>query len=275
MLFLEQWSLLVCDRECTILKPIAPSKDRFWADPFPVEYKGKNYIFIEQQIGSGNGTLGYIELYPDLTHSDFIPILEKHYHLSFPHIFPVEKNTETLWYMVPETHENRTIDLYRAESFPDKWVYEMTLMRDVEAADTILFYHNSLWWLFTSIGTETMPQNKILSLFYADSFPTDTWKAHPLNPVCSGLGNSRMAGALFGDRQNSRIYRPSQNCLKDYGKETNINEIIELSPASYRERLVKTIFPEHEFQAVCTHTINHSEKYMLRDIKTRRLRWFS
>jgi hypothetical protein len=85
--FLEQWSLLICGPDGAILRSIIPPKDRIWADPFPVEYGGKTYIFMEQQIGSGNGTLGYIELHADLSYSDFIPILEKPYHVSFPHIF--------------------------------------------------------------------------------------------------------------------------------------------------------------------------------------------
>jgi hypothetical protein len=54
-MFREQWSLLVCDFEGTILTHIVP----------PVEYNGKTYIFVERQIGSGNGTIGVIELFPD------------------------------------------------------------------------------------------------------------------------------------------------------------------------------------------------------------------
>jgi hypothetical protein len=272
--FSEQWSLLICNLNGEILRAIVPSKDRFWADPFPVEHDGKNYIFIEQQIGAGSGTLGYIELYPDLSHSGFIPILEKPYHLSFPFIFNIKKDNERIWYMIPETHENMTIDLYRAKAFPKKWVFEMTLMHDVKAVDSIVFYHNDYWWLFTSIGKGRDTPNKNLSLFYADVFPTDAWKPHPQNPLCSVLENSRMAGAVFLDKKSGVPCRPAQNCLRDYGQMTNINEITEVNPSSYKERLVKTILPEKNMHAVCTHTVNFSEHYMLRDIKTRTLRFF-
>ncbi|MDR2409864.1 MAG: hypothetical protein LBE13_17385, partial [Bacteroidales bacterium] len=67
--YIEQWSLLICGLDGQVLKSIAPPKGCQWADPFPIEHNDKIYIFIEQQIGHANGTLGFIELYPDLTHS--------------------------------------------------------------------------------------------------------------------------------------------------------------------------------------------------------------
>jgi hypothetical protein len=239
-----------------------------------VEHNGKTYIFVEQQIGSGNGTLGYIELFPNLTHSDFTPILEKEYHLSFPNIFRIKHDDKDIWYMIPETHENRTIDLYRAKDFPNQWVHETTLMRNVQAVDSVVLLYQEKWWLFTSIGTETIPINKNLSLFYSNTFPSANWISHPQNPIYDNLANSRMAGAVFFDKKSGCLNRPAQNCLKDYGQKTNINEVIELNPLSYKERLIKTINPERDFHVVCTHTINYSEKYMLRDIKTRRFRLY-
>jgi hypothetical protein len=270
--FREQWSLLVCDTKGAVITPIVPPKDRQWADPFPVEHEGRCYIFIEQQIGHNNGTLGFIELYPDLSYSAFIPILEKPYHLSFPNVFALERDGKKVWYMIPETHENRTVDLYRATAFPHKWEFDMTLMDNVEAVDTVVFQHDSVWWLFTSAGSKANPVNQNLSAFYSERFPSDSWTAHPQNPLCARLNNSRMAGAVVRDAQTGNLVRPAQNCLKDYGKETNLNEIIALSPLRYQERITKTISPEANLHAVCTHTINHSEHFIVRDIKTRRSR---
>jgi hypothetical protein len=272
--FLEQWSILICGLDELVLKLIWPPENHQWADPFPVEYNDKTYIFIEQQIGHENGTLGYIELYPDLTYSDFIPILEKNYHLSFPNVFCLEQNNQTTWYMIPETHENNTIDLYKAIDFPDKWVYEMTLIQDVKAVDSTVFFYNSKWWLLTSVENQSTPVNANLSLFYSDTFPSDSWTPHPQNPLHASLKNARMAGAVFFNKNNGRLTRPAQNCLKDYGKETNINEIDTLDINTYQEHIVKTIIPERHLNAVCTHTFNYSEHYLLRDIKTRRLRLF-
>ncbi|MDR0644669.1 MAG: hypothetical protein LBG05_07150 [Treponema sp.] len=271
--FREQWSLLLLaggkdgflkpsGKNGRILKEIIPPRDFQWADPFIVEWEGKTYIFVEQQYKHENGTLGFIELFTDLSHSAFVPILEKFYHLSFPNIFRYENE----WYMIPESHENRTIDLYKAKDFPATWEFETTLMRDIDAVDSIVFFHNTKWWIFTSVKRKSFNDN--LCLFYADAFPTDKWTPHLCNPVCADVTNSRMAGAIFCD-DSGKIYRAAQNCLKDYGKETNINEIIELTETSYKERIVKTIFPEKEMNVVCTHTLNFSENHVVRDVKTR------
>ncbi|MDL2228774.1 hypothetical protein LJC14_00825 [Treponema sp. OttesenSCG-928-L16] len=272
LFFREQWSLLICDLAGTILRHIVPPKGIIWADPFPVETDGKTYIFIEQQIGYSNGTLGYIELYPDLSCSDFITILEKPYHLSFPNVFCVEKHGRKLWYMIPESHENRTIDLYRADNFPDRWIHETTLMDDIEAVDSTIFFHDAKWWLFTSSSSEGLPLNRNLSVFFSNSLTADKWTAHPQNPVCRDAGNSRMAGALYYDEKADKLFRPAQSCIKEYGERVHINEILSLTEEEYVERMVRTVYPERSCRAVCTHTYNVSRNYLLRDIKTRRLK---
>ena len=270
----EQWSVLVCNPQGVILRHIVPPQKKYiWADPFPVEYNGRVYIFIEQQIGYDNGILGYIELYPDLTNSDFVPVLQKDYHLSYPNVFRMEQNGQEIWYMIPESNQNKTIDLYKAEGFPNEWKHEMTLMRDVEAVDSVIFFHGGKWWLFTSIKREGNSINADLSAFYADDFPSSAWKPHSRNPLCTDAGGSRMAGAVFFDEDSGLLKRPAQSCKKEYGEKTYINVITELTPSSYNETRVKTILPERNLHAVCTHTINFSQNYMLRDIKTRILRF--
>ena len=270
--FREQWSLLVCDLDGNVLMHILPPKDGIWADPFPIDYNNKTYIFAEEQIGHGNGTLGVIELTKDMCHSPFTHVLKKEYHLSFPNVFPLMDSDQTIWYMVPETHENNTIDLYRSSNFPYDWQLETTLMKNVDASDSIVYYQDPFWYLFTSIGTKEIPKNSNLSLFYSRTFPSTEWIPHPQNPICDDPANSRMAGALFIDRDSNMLCRPSQNCFGDYGKETNINKILELSPLKYSEELLYTIKPESSLKGVGTHTFNHSKYYILRDIKTKNFR---
>jgi hypothetical protein len=77
-----------------------------------------------------------------------------------------------------------------------------------------------------------------------------------------------MAGNIF--IKKNKLFRPAQNCKSDYGKEININEITELGPSAYKEQLSVTIKPDKKYNAVCTHTLNYSKNYLLRDIKTRK-----
>lgn len=282
LLFREQWSLLVSDHDGKLLKHIEPPSDRIWADPFPVEYEGRYLIFIEQQFAGQNGTLGYIELFEDYSLSEFRPILEKPYHLSWPNVF----NHRGTWYMIPETNEHGCIDLYRAADFPDKWEFDRTLLHTVHAVDTMLLEEGGMFWLFTSMAecsaaessaaehsaSQVAPgYNNSLSIFYADEFPAGEWKPHAANPVVIDASRSRMAGR-FQRTENGSLLRPAQNCRIEYGRSIRVNRIVELSKDAYREASDFEILPERHLHAACTHTLNLCGKYAIRDIKTRKFR---
>lgn len=277
LFFREQWSLLVCAPDGTILMHITPSSGRIWADPFPVEYEDRYLIFIEQQFAGQNGTLGYIELFEDLSVSEFKPILEKPYHLSWPNVF----NHDGVWYMIPETNEHGSVDLYRASCFPDTWEYDRTLLGNVHAVDTMLLEEGGKFWLFTSMTDDSKAKgsaapdapgyNNSLSIFYADEFPSGEWKPHAANPVMHDASRSRMAGR-FQRADDGSLLRPAQNCLIEYGRSVSVNKIVELSTEAYREASMYEILPENYLDAVCTHTVNRCGNYIIRDIKTRKLR---
>lgn len=61
-------------------------------------------------------------------------VLEEEFHLSFPYAFRVGDDI----FMIPETCANRDIRLYKSIDFLLKWKFERQLMRDVDAADTIV-----------------------------------------------------------------------------------------------------------------------------------------
>lgn len=277
LLFREQWSLLVSDHDGKLLKHIEPPSDRIWADPFPVEYEGRYLIFIEQQFAGQNGTLGYIELFEDLSVSEFRPILEKPYHLSWPNVF----NHDGVWYMIPETNEHGSVDLYRASEFPDKWEFDRTLLDNVHAVDTMLLEEVGKFWIFTSMAESSAAKgtvtpnapgyNNSLSIFYTDKFPTSDWKPHAGNPVVFDASRSRMAGR-FQRADDGSLLRPAQNCLIEYGRSVRVQRILELSNDVYREASVYAVLPEKYLDAVCTHTLNRCGKYVIRDIKTRKFR---
>lgn len=275
LLFFEQWSILVCDHDGKVLKHLLPPPARHWADPFPIEFEGHYYIFLEQQFKNKDGTLGFIELFEDLSYSEFKPILEKSHHLSFPYIFQAVAGEKIVWYMVPETHEHGSIDLYRASHFPEAWEFHSILIPNIEAVDTVIFPHAGKWWLFTSPKTPGKGLNEALCVFSSDDFPSAAWTPHPTNPVVSGLAGSRMAGRVIQDPASGLLLRPAQSCVKEYGERLFLKTISELSPGSYREETTRVVEPEKEFHAVCTHTWNLQGPYLLRDIKTRRFKLFA
>ena len=239
----------------------APS-DRFWADPFVISKDNRHYIFVEELLYKTNkGHIAVIELDNKGKVIDSKKILERPYHLSYPFLF----QHNGTYYMIPETGGNKTIELYRCKAFPYEWEFVMNLMEEIDTADATLFYHNNKWWLFCCIDKSGKNVGMLdeLHLFFADDLFTTNWQSHPNNPICTNTRTARPAGKIF--LQNSKIYRPSQNCSGIYGRGININEIIKLSETEYQEAVVKKIIPEDENDLIGTHTFNFSDKITLID----------
>ena len=182
----EQWLLLFKNENnpstsVNDFKIIKPPKDRFWADPILVQKAEKNYLFFEELPFSTNrGFLSVVEINENGFSGPVTPILEKSYHLSYPFIFELEDT----YYLIPESNENKNIQLYECTKFPNEWKHKMDLMTDTVAVDTTLFYHNQKWWMFTVISEcKGIGKNDELFLFYADSPLTQDWKSHPQNPI--------------------------------------------------------------------------------------------
>jgi len=265
----EQWILMVNSGQDPFdidkYAKLEPRKGWFWADPFLIREKGRNFVFFEEaSLKTGKGHISVIKLDEDGNHSPSEKVLEKDYHLSYPFTFRWQDE----WYMIPESAENRTVDLYRCESFPDKWVLERTLMDNVGAYDTTLFEHDSTWWLFAGIrGHDGASDWDELSLFYSDDPVQGVWTPHPMNPVVSDVRSARPGGRLF--RVGDRIIRPSQDSSYRYGYRLVFNEIIELSKTRYSERLYRFIEPGSRRSILGTHTFSRCNEISVIDAMKR------
>lgn len=235
------------------LKPIIPPHGAYWADPFVVHKDSKTFIFFEEFIHkTGLGRISYIEFQPDGSISKSQPILEKPYHLSYPFIF--EYGGE--YYMIPETAQQRAIDMYRCVRFPDQWVYHKTVMRNVRAVDATLIEHNGLWWMFVNIAGEGGSTWDELHLFYANDPLSDEWIPHPMNPVISDVRSARPAGHIYS--RDGKLIRPSQDSSLRYGYALNLNRITVLNTEEYEEELMERLEPPANGNILAVHTHNFS-----------------
>jgi hypothetical protein len=176
--------------------------------------------------------------------------------------------------MIPETGDNRTIELYECVDFPSKWLLKMNLMEGLHAVDTTLIRRDGKWWLFTNvIENEGASPDDELFLFYADTLETQQWKPHPLNPIISDVRKARPAGRIF--ERNGRLYRPSQDGSSIYGYGFNFNEIITLNEYDYQEREVAQIRPHWDKTIIATHTFAHTGQLTVIDACMRRHKFFS
>jgi hypothetical protein len=248
---------------------LTPPHDKFWADPFVVSHNDKFYIFVEElPFKTMKGHISVIELNSKGEMQYFKPILEMPYHLSYPFVFEFNDSI----YMVPETGNNNTIELYRCVNFPDEWEFIMNLMDNIKAKDTTLFYYKDKWWLFTSIHKSTIkPEYSELSLFYSDDLMSCNWNAHPCNPIVSDIRTARCAGKIFLSDEN--IFRPSQDGSGRYGRALNLNQITVLSETKYEEILVSKVEAfelDKTYKGV--HTFNFENNFSVMDAYTYRNR---
>ncbi|WP_062085996.1 glucosamine inositolphosphorylceramide transferase family protein [Caballeronia udeis] len=245
------------------------SADRFRADPFVWrDREGQYHLFFEELSYSENrGVISHVMI-DGATHrwtGELQVVLSRPYHLSYPFIFEYEGDM----YMIPETSENRTIEVYKACPFPDCWALHKTIMTDVIAADTTLYHDGKTWWMWTSLAREGEPNYDELSVYFAAS-PFGPWTSHPMNPVVSDCRCARMAGRPFIDKEK-KLIRPAQNCEKEYGASLLFCEVIKLTKTIYSERVVGTCTPPTGYQG--THTWNAMGDIAVMDLRRRVHRW--
>ena len=277
IIYLKQWILLFKISESNSMsktfyrfKKMVPPADRFWADPFVKEKDGKFYIFIEELMYDANkGHISVITMDEKGNVSEPVKVLEKSYHLSYP--FLIEDDGDL--YMIPETKQNKTIELYKCIQFPHKWEYERTLINNIEAVDTTVIVKSNKFWLFTNIAVNKGASNlEELYIFSADTLHSDKWISHAKNPVVSDVKKSRPAGGLFA--HNNNLYRPSQNNTVTYGYGMKINKVLILNEFDYVEEEVSSILPNWDTEIIATHTLNHDDKLTVIDGLLKRRRSF-
>lgn len=249
-------------------KKIIPPKDRIWADPFVIKKGNQYYIYIEELLFKENkGFISYIKIDEDGNYKKPEKIIEKDYHMSYP--FLIEDNG--VLYMIPETSQNKTIELYKCTEFPNKWEFVLNLMEDVEAVDTTLFYKNGKYWMFTNIReNEGIAFEDELFIFSSNKLLSNKWNLHPKSPVKSDVSQSRPAGKLFYDEDT--LLRPSQNCTKHYGYGLNISKVSKLTLEDYEEEKVKKYVPNWNKNIVSIHTFNTADNFVVVDAELRRIK---
>jgi hypothetical protein len=238
-------------------KKMLPPDDRIWADPFIVKHDNKYLIFLEEAIHNQNDNKAHIsvmEMDENGNYGEPVMIIRRPYHLSYPNVF----KHEGLYYMIPESMENKTIEVYKALNFPYEWEFHMNLMEGVRAVDTTILQKDGKYWMFANMRrVEGASESDELFVFSSEDLLTTNWLPHKKNPVISDVKSARPAGNFFV--QDNKLYRPSQDCSWRYGYATNINEVVKLDEEEYIERTVHTIKPGWQQSIVGTHTYNSCE----------------
>lgn len=267
----ERWILLWSDesREPASgkFRPLQPPAGRFWADPHVIEVDGTQHIFFEDASrDSWKGHIAHLSRAKDGTFSATTPVIERPYHLSYPFVFAWQGE----YFIIPESAENRTVELYRCKRFPDQWEFVHNMMEGIRAFDATLVEHGGRWWMFANVsGREGTSSWDELCIFHSDSPLSREWRAHSANPVVSDVRSARPAGRFF--RDGADLIRPSQDSSGHYGRALVFNRVLELSEKRYRELPVKTVEADWDKSVLGIHSYSCANAFTVIDAIRREL----
>ena len=271
------WSLHISDNNKSFIKSpktiinksirIMPPKNSEWADPFIFSYKDKEYVFFENNdLTVNKGKISYGELDQNKL-INIKDILNFKFHLSYPFIWKYNDN----FFLIPETSEKKSIHIWKAKKFPNKWYFFKTILKGEFCCDTtILQDWSKNNWLFTNKSNDESndPNNELYIYKIIGDFKKII--PHKLNPVIIDCLTARNGGQLINDK---KLLRPSQiNDSSGYGIGLNINKVISLDLSSYKEKILKKITPNIIKNADGLHHINNSNKHIIFDVRYKNLK---
>ena len=229
---------------------------RFFADPFVFEHRGTTYMFCEEfPYATSKGIISVFSRLPEGKWSAPVSIIEEPHHLSYPFIFEHEGR---IW-MVPESGQGRTVDLYLAVDFPFKWVKQGTLLHGTDAYDATLSMRDGRWWMFVTTRHRRSATSDNLEIYHAEGL-TGPWLAHGLNPVMIDSRFSRSAGSLIA--RGEKILRPAQDCSTMYGGAVSLCYVSALDVDRYAQHVVGRLHAR-DFGV---HTYNSSSGFEVVDV---------
>ncbi len=213
--------------------------DSFRADPFPYASATSGadlpILFESYRWDRKVGTIAGTTFVPGRGFSPDIDVLTRSGHLSYP--FTLKR--EGQWTAFPENAAEGGVRGYLVEGDALREIPESHLFSDLPLLDSTFIEWGGLWWMFASINGRSV--NTELHLFYAQQFD-GPWHGHHLNPVKCDIRSARPAGTLFV--HGNCLYRPAQDCSREYGGRILIQRIDRLDSDRFSETTIAVCEPD-------------------------------
>jgi hypothetical protein len=215
------------------------SIDTFYADPFLLFSKEENLkILLEDfsfELGYGKISLMTLDKSFNLLNNKIL--LDTKNHISYPFIFTENNKT----YIFPEAGRSGKLSCYEFDPMNESLHFLQDIL-ELPLCDSSIIKHDNKYWIFGTLSEIDIDIDKItdykLCVFFSDSL-LGPYVPHPGNPVKGGLDGTRSSGNFIVI--DGIIYRPTQNCEKQYGESITINKVIELDEHSVVEEPYMTI----------------------------------
>lgn len=240
--------------------------NRFYADPFSFDWNGRHFIFVEDFAdGDRKAVISVAEVFSDGRSTVPRTVIEEPHHLSYPQVFSRDGE---IW-MLPESAAGGALVLYRAETFPDRWVRHSVLVPDRALFDATLLEHEGRLWLFASERDTYGSAADTLVVYYADGLDGE-WTPHRGNPLRIDRAAARPGGGFIG--VGNRLVLPLQDGTQEYGAGLGLASLLELNEDTVRLAAPVPI-PSCNRAISRIHTLNSSEHLEVIDCKVPRFRW--
>lgn len=198
-------------------------KDRYFADPFLIkEDDSFYYVLCEEFVfweEKGKIVLLLINK-KDFSLSKRKLIIEESYHLSFPYC-----KINNYW-IIPEASASGRTYAYRIdlENFNVKEKIEILS----EGLIDNVFFRDEKKELWIYAGKTIIPSAE---LYEYRSNESNSFKLTKSSPIQNDNRHSRSAGDFF--EFNNKLYRPVQDCMGRYGRQTKIMEVLSIGEKGY------------------------------------------
>jgi len=190
---------------------------------------------------------------------NYTVLLDTKSHLSYP--FAINENNKT--YIFPESRKNGKLSCYEYDPVSES-IHFLKDILDLPLCDSTILKKAGKYWIFGTLN-ENESEYK-LHVFFSDNL-LGPYVPHPSNPVKSGFNGTRSAGNFI--EVDGMIYRPTQNCEKEYGESITINKVTELNELNVVEELYMTICINkrnmNNFGMHTIHTINAMDDLIVVD----------
>lgn len=225
---------------------------RFYADPFPVIWRGQTFVFVEElDHRVGKGFISAIPFDERGPTGPAVPVLEENWHLSYPFLMEHEGS---LW-MIPESMAHRDVAIYRCVEFPGRWERHATLLTDIQLSDATITEHNGMYYLFGALWDGAGGYSDTLAIYHSTSL-FGPWRSHAQNPVLVDRANARPGGSFV--KRAGRLWRPIQDCSEGYGSGMALAEVTDLSPTTFQQAIHHRLKPGPLWPGRKLHTLNRA-----------------
>jgi hypothetical protein len=212
------------DKKVYWLKPGSPG--HFQADPFPVRTKsGLSIIYEDFDIEANYGNISVMNFDDNFKVLGSKVLLDTGSHLSFPYIL----NDGTEMFVFPESVRRGNVCCYKYDPVNQSLHYICEVVR-MPLYDPVVLRKDGRYWLFGSVY-ENRTDYK-LHVYYSENL-TGPYTELKNSPVKNGLDGTRAAGGFIETGEG--LFRPTQNCLNEYGESITINRVTKLDETGFSE----------------------------------------